>query len=210
MKKRKLPSAIRRTGDDQASAGTRPPPQDEAPVLPARPGKGTAAAAAADRAFEPIEAERRSAQAASAPTLLAPAHDTSGADERRSQALAIVHRHAGYSALGGIIPLPFANLAGVTALIVHMVKRLSDVYNVPFERERARALAIGLVGGVMPSGAAIITMTTLSAFVPVSGLIGLGVGAAAALACTRQIGHALIAHFESGKTLHDLPLIEWR
>jgi uncharacterized protein (DUF697 family) len=121
-----------------------------------------------------------------------------------------VHRHAAYSAAGGIIPLPIANLASVTALIVHMVKRLSDLYNVPFERERARAMVIGLVGGVMPSGAAIITMTTLGALVPVSGFVGLGVASVSALACTRQIGHALIAHFESGKTLHELPLIQWR
>jgi uncharacterized protein (DUF697 family) len=209
MKKRKLPSAIRRTGDDHAAAGMQPAAQYEAPVpRPAYSGRDPAGPAAS-RPAEPIETDRNGAGGAPIPTLLAPVR-TPDADERRARALALVHRHAAYSAAGGIIPLPIANLASVTALIVHMVKRLSDLYNVPFERERARAMVIGLVGGVMPSGAAIITMTTLGALVPVSGFVGLGVASVSALACTRQIGHALIAHFESGKTLHELPLIQWR
>jgi uncharacterized protein (DUF697 family) len=206
MKKRKLPSAIRRTSD-HASAATRPAVQYEAPVLPAEAGRG--AAPSHSRAIETAEPNRKTGNGAPAPAL-APAATIAHADERRERALTIVQRHAAYSAVGGIIPLPIANLAGVTALIVHMVKRLSDVYSVPFERERARAVVIGLLGGVLPSGAAIITATTLGALLPIGGLIGLGVASVSALACTRQIGHALIAHFESGKTLHELPLIQWR
>jgi uncharacterized protein (DUF697 family) len=202
MKKRKLPSAIRRSSD-HASAATRPAVQYEAPVLPAEARKG--AAPGYSRAIETAEPDRKTGNG-----VMAPAPAISPVDDRQVQALAIVQRHAAYSAVGGIIPLPIANLAGVTALIVHMVKRLSDVYSVPFERERARAVVIGLLGGVLPSGAAIITATTLGALVPIGGLLGLGVASVSALACTRQIGHALIAHFESGKTLHELPLIQWR
>jgi hypothetical protein len=61
------------------------------------------------------------------------------ARQRLSQAHAIVERYATYSAAGGIIPLPIANAASVMAIIVRMVKMLSNLYGVPFERDRARA-----------------------------------------------------------------------
>ena len=40
-----------------------------------------------------------------------------------TQAIAIVERHATYSAAGGIIPVPLVNVASVTAIIVRMVRR---------------------------------------------------------------------------------------
>jgi uncharacterized protein (DUF697 family) len=206
MKKRKLPSAIRRPGEDEASAGARPTIQHEAAVVPADTAKGRAAASGSGGSVETVEAR---AKAVVIPAPAASASVSPEADERRSQAVAAVERHAAFSAVGGIIPLPIANLASVTALNVHMVKRLSDLYSVPYERDRARAMVIGLLGGIMPSGLGMITASTLSFIIPASGLIGLAVSSVSALACTRRIGQTLIEHFESGKTLHEIPLIEW-
>jgi uncharacterized protein (DUF697 family) len=124
---------------------------------------------------------------------------------RRSLALAIVERHAAYAAIGGIIPVPIANVAGVTAVIVRMVKVLSGLYGVPFERDRARAIVIGLMGGTVPTGLGAVTASTLVSLVPGSNLIGLGVASVSAIACTRSIGRIFVEHFESGATLHDLP-----
>jgi uncharacterized protein (DUF697 family) len=97
----------------------------------------------------------------------------------------------------------------VTALNVHMLKRLTGLYGVPYERDRARALVIALLGGIMPSGLGMVASSTLGALIPASGLIGLAVSSVSALVCTRRIGYTLIEHFESGKTLHEIPLIEW-
>ena len=121
-----------------------------------------------------------------------------------------MERYAAFCAVGGIIPLPIANFASVTALVVHMVKRLSDLYGVPYERDRARAVVIGLLGGAMPSGIGMVTAATLGFIMPASGLIGLAVSSVTALVCTRRIGGALIEHFESGATLHEVALIDWR
>jgi uncharacterized protein (DUF697 family) len=124
---------------------------------------------------------------------------------RRWQANRIVERHAVYSGLGGFIPVPLANVASITAVIVRMVKVLSGLYGVPFESDRARAIVIGLMGGAMPTGLATATTSTLVYIVPASGLIGLAVSSLTAAACTRSIGRIFVAHFESGATLHDLP-----
>lgn len=126
-----------------------------------------------------------------------------GAARRRAHANAVVERHAIYSGVGGIIPVPIANVASITAIIVRMVKVLSDLYGVPFQRDRARAIVVGLVGGAMPTGLAAATTSTLVYVIPVSGLIGLAVSSIAAVACTRSIGRIFVEHFENGATLHD-------
>ncbi len=145
---------------------------------------------------------------ADAPTSEAAIAGETDADRRRSLAKAIVERHAAYAAVGGIIPVPIANVASITAVIVRMVKVLSGLYGVPFQRDRARAMVIGLMGGTVPTGLAAVTTSTLVTLIPASGLIGLAVSSVTAIACTRSIGRIFIEHFESGATLHDLPPLE--
>lgn len=127
-------------------------------------------------------------------------------ERRRAIALRIVNRHAGYSAVGGIIPLPLANFASVTALIVRMVKVLSDHYGVAFERDRTRAIVVGLVGGAMPTGLSAVTSSTLLYLVPVPGSVfaGLAVSSFTAAACTRSIGRIFVEHFESGAPMDEI------
>jgi uncharacterized protein (DUF697 family) len=122
---------------------------------------------------------------------------------RRKGAFAIVARHAAFSALGGAIPLPVGTLAGVTAVNVRMVKSLSAHYGLPFERDRARAIVIGLIGGAMPTGFAAIMSSTLFFVVPTGALMSLAVSSATAAACTRGIGRIFVEHFENGSTLAD-------
>src|SRR5260370_54471 len=134
----------------------------------------------------------------------------SNAARRRWLARAIVGRHASYGAAGGIIPLPIANVASITAVIVRMVKVLSDLYAVPFERDRARAIVIGMMGGAMPTGLAAVTTSTLVYIIPGSALIGLAVSSIAAVACTRGLGCVFVDPFETGATLPDVFLQENR
>jgi uncharacterized protein (DUF697 family) len=149
--------------------------------------------------------------AASVPEIISPAEWANAqarAARRRSLANSIVERHTIYSGFGGIIPVPVANIASITAVIVRMVKMLSDHYGVPFERDRARAIVVGLMGGAMPTGLAAATTSALVYIIPISGFIGLAVSSLAAIACTRSIGRVFIEHFEAGATLHDLSAIE--
>ena len=62
------------------------------------------------------------------------------AAQRRALAHKIVSRHKNYAAMGGLVPLPVVNIAGVTAINLRMVKQLSELYQVPFERDRTRSL----------------------------------------------------------------------
>ena len=123
---------------------------------------------------------------------------------RQSKAQAIVNRYAAYSAIGGLVPLALANFAGITTIILRMVKVLCKHYGVPFERDRTRAIVIGLVGGAMPTGAAAITTTTLLYMTPPTAVLGLAVSGVTAAVFTRSIGRIFIEHLESGAALDAL------
>jgi uncharacterized protein (DUF697 family) len=212
--KKSLPKAIRTTTVDarEASAGPGASEQRERLAVAAtsseRLDSRSAAAKpvhASDIIDEPPEASAQASPAS--PTALvhmAPMGAGIDATRRRSQANSIVERHTAYAAVGGIIPVPIANVASITAVIVRMVKRLSDLYGIPFERDRARAIVVGLMGGAMPTGLGAVTTSTLFYVVPGSGLVGLAVSSIAAVACTRSIGRIFVEHFETGSSLHDL------
>lgn len=116
---------------------------------------------------------------------------------RRGQAQKIVARHRLYAAMGGLAPLPVVNVAGVTAIILRMVKALSRLYGVPFERDRTRTMVIGLMGGAVPTGLATATASTLVFVMPASGLVGLAVSSFTAATFTYGIGLVFIDHFEN-------------
>jgi uncharacterized protein (DUF697 family) len=222
MNKKKLPKVIVRTRDDMRGTtanGSKPDAATSDAIRPEATEPHVASAANVHEAYaaaaappEPV-APPGTTDAAPAPSP-PPAVDAVpraalplnpvDAERRRAQALRIVNRHAGYSAVGGIIPLPVASFAGITAVTVRMVKSLSDHYGVPFERDRARAIVVGLVAGAMPTGLGVVTSSALLYLVPVSAIAGLAVSTVAAAACTRGIGRIFVEHFESGAPLDQI------
>jgi uncharacterized protein (DUF697 family) len=120
---------------------------------------------------------------------------------RRRQAVAIVERYANLSAIGGAIPVPLANAAAITALMVRMVRSLSKLYNVPFERNRTRSVVIALMGGALPTGFATIATTTITYFIPGINVVGLAVSSLTSGAYARSIGQLYIEHFENGSAV---------
>ena len=201
MNKKNFPKAIRRATSDVrlvpfgSDANNHQEPRASAPDPKSGDGDVVAGPAPAPPVSPPV-----------GPALAARAPATAEFDAARrlSRALVIVERHATYAAAGGIIPLPIANVASVMAIIVRMVKMLSDLYDVPFERDRTRAIVVAMAGGAMPTGLAAVTISTLQYVVPASAIIGLAVSSTTAVACTRSIGRTFVEHFESGETLSDV------
>ena len=102
------------------------------------------------------------------------------------------------------------DFSAVAAIILRMVKVLSDHYGMPFQRDRARAIVIALMAGAAPAGLGTVTTSTLSFFVPGGLFVGLAVSSVTAAACTRTIGRIFVEHFESGATLADFPVFKRR
>jgi len=187
MKRKQLPKAIRRSDDELRVIAAGAAADEEAPAW--QPASPTGAFATEAAAFaRPVANDQ---------FPLVSIYVDRYAARRRALARRIVERHKTYAALGGLSPLPILNVAGVAAIIMRMVKQLSGLYGVPFERDRTRSLIISLIGGAVPTGLGTATASTLAFVLPGHALIGLGVSAIAAGALTRGVGLVFLDHFES-------------
>jgi uncharacterized protein (DUF697 family) len=207
MNKKRRPKAVDRTADDMlAAAGVSDWPEStQWPINESRNISPKSPASRLPPGENVIAMASKSASQSGSPAPLSPATIGIDVERRQSLAHAIVERHANYSAIGGVIPLPLVNVASVTAIIVRMVKRLTELYGIPYRRDRARAIVIGLVGGAMPTGLSTVTASALFYVVPGSHLVGMAVSSVTASACTRRLGRIFIEHFESGATLAEFP-----
>ena len=181
MNKKKLPRAVTQTAEQMREAGE----------------SATAMSAAPDNVIDMLP----KLDAANAASQLETAPPDPAAAIRRRNAIAIVERYANYSSIGGAIPVPFANAAAIAALMIRMVKALSQLYGVPFNRSRTRVVVIALMGGALPTGFSTIVTSTIS-FIPGLNLFGLAVSSVTSGVYARCIGQLYIEHFENGSPVH--------
>jgi uncharacterized protein (DUF697 family) len=118
--------------------------------------------------------------------------------DRRAVAEKIVDRYKLYAAMGGLSPIPIMTAAGVTIVILQMVKTLSNLYQVPFERDLTRSIVAGLMGGAVPTGLGVATASALALAIPGVGFVGVAVSALTAAALTGRIGLVFVDRFEGG------------
>jgi len=122
---------------------------------------------------------------------------------RFEQAGKVVKNHLYMSAGMGVIPIPLVDMVGFMAVQYDMSKKLAEIYEVDFSKERVRTIVIALLGSVLP-----LTLTGATAsllkFVPVLGSFAGALSVSTlGTASTYAIGRVLIQHFETGGTLLD-------
>jgi uncharacterized protein (DUF697 family) len=123
--------------------------------------------------------------------------------EREIQARRIVKTHTWVATGVGLIPLPFVDLVGVTAVQLRMLHELTKLYGVPFSRDLGKELIGALLGSLVPLS---LTATVGSAakMIPIVGSFVGGLSTPLLVgAATYAIGKVFIQHFETGGTLLD-------
>ncbi len=197
---RKLPKAIKPAGSGlhfiPGEAGTEAPLPQSVTAKPTTPKEPVQVEAEIWPA-SPAPANANNAKSADDTFLLVSSPSQAEAERRLQLAFKIVERHKMYAGLGGLLPMAAVNVAGVTAVILRMVKSLTDLYGVPFERDKTRSIVIGLMGGAAPTGLAAAAATTLSFAAPIAGVVGLGVSSVTAAVLTRRIGLHFVERFEA-------------
>src|ERR1700736_1118568 len=86
-------------------------------------------------------------------------------DERASQ---LVDRLSLWSGAAGLIPLPLVDMAAVGGVQLYMLRRLSEIYEIPFAENRGKSILASLVGAMAPASVA----TSSGSFI--KGLPGIG------------------------------------
>jgi uncharacterized protein (DUF697 family) len=136
-------------------------------------------------------------------------------DESRDElATQLVDRYSLYSGAAGLIPIPVVDVFAVGGLQLVMLRRLSEIYNVPFTENRGKALIASVAGSILPASTA--TTSAMTAVSLSKGLPGVGtvVGALTmpvfSACATYVIGKVFIQHFASGGTLLDFNPPDYR
>ena len=127
-------------------------------------------------------------------------------DEQRDEAASqIVDRFSLWSGAAGLIPVPIVDIAAVGGLQLQMLRRISEVYGIPFSSNRGKSIIASLAGALIPASTA--TTTAMSVGSLMKGLPGVGtvIGALTmpvfSAGATYVIGKVFIQHFASGGTL---------
>ena len=122
----------------------------------------------------------------------------------------LVDRLSLWSGAAGLIPVPLVDMAAVGGVQLHMLRRLSEIYGVPFSENRGKSILTSLAGAVIPAS----TATTTASLMKGLPVIGTAIGAltmpVVSAGATWVIGKVFIQHFASGGTLLDFNPPDYR
>jgi uncharacterized protein (DUF697 family) len=135
-------------------------------------------------------------------------------EEREQVANELVDRFSLWSGAAGLIPIPLVDMAAVGGVQLQMLRRLSEIYGIPFSDNRGKSIIASLAGAIIPASTATTTAMTFSSLL--KGLPGIGTMAGAlsmpvfSAGVTYVIGKVFIKHFASGGTLLDFNPPDYR
>jgi uncharacterized protein (DUF697 family) len=186
---KKLPKAIRpnvthQGGPEAQSRVAEPMPETK---RPAKPQRGSSIA--------PEDLLLTTADAATA--------DSVNAAATKSRARKLVERFSLYSGVAGLLPVPVVDVAAVGGVQLQMLRRISQLYDVPFSKNRGKAIVASLAGTMIPASTGL-GVASMAKSVPVAGTaIGAMTAPALSVGATYVIGMAFVEHFARGGTLLD-------
>jgi uncharacterized protein (DUF697 family) len=136
-------------------------------------------------------------------------------NERRDElASQVVERFSLWAGAAGLLPIPWVDVAAVAGVQLQMLRRLSELYGVPFSENRGKSLIAALAGSLVPASTATSMAVTFGSLVKTVPGIGTTVGtltmAPVSAAATYIIGKVFIQHFASGGTLLDFNPPDYR
>ena len=134
--------------------------------------------------------------------------------QRHEKATDVVHRYTAWATAAGVVPVPVVDVLAVGSLQLQMLRRLAQVYEVPFSENRGKSLIASLVGAIAPAAAAPVTAMGIASalkFIPVVGFAVASLSMPAfAGAATYAVGKVFVRHFASGGTLLDFNPRDYR
>ncbi len=124
--------------------------------------------------------------------------------ERMARAETLVKDHALMATAAGVIPAPGLDLAAGVAIQLALLKRLCNLYGVPFSDHIARGAVATVLGGIGAGALGIGVFMSAVKLIPGVGTLAGVVSIPIALgAVTYALGKMFIAHLEVGGILAD-------
>jgi uncharacterized protein (DUF697 family) len=135
-------------------------------------------------------------------------------EERDQVASKLVDRFSLWSGAAGLIPIPLVDMVAVGGVQLQMLRRLSEIYGVPFTENRGKSILASLAGAVIPASTATTTAVGVGSLMKSLPGVGTAIGALTmpvySAGATYVIGKVFIQHFASGGTLLDFNPPDYR
>ncbi|MCI5123350.1 MAG: DUF697 domain-containing protein [Candidatus Electrothrix sp. AR5] len=164
----------------------------------------------------PETAEEKAPEAGAEETQVAAAEKTSEAGEVKQEcdmdsgadscdgsgatSDSIIKKHIIFSMGVGVIPVPLLDMVAITGVQLNMLRKLAEIYEVPFNDHKVKSTLSSLVGGGVTVPVAR-TLLSLTKMIPVAGqVIGFVTMPITAGATTFAVGKVFNQHFASGGT----------
>ncbi|MBF0099521.1 MAG: DUF697 domain-containing protein [Desulfobacterales bacterium] len=120
----------------------------------------------------------------------------------------IIRNHTHLAVGIGLVPLPVFDIVGVTAVQLNMLRKIANLYDVPFSKDKGKHVIASLLGGSL-SVAFSRFFSSMIKTIPIIGqTTGLVTMSIIAGATTYAIGKVFEQHFESGGTFLDFDPIK--
>jgi uncharacterized protein (DUF697 family) len=122
--------------------------------------------------------------------------------EHEQLATKTVKRYMLWAAGAALIPIPFVDIIALVGTQLKMIRELSVIYGIPFEKSGVQAVVGSLLGYILPESLSEGLFGSLLKNVPVVGtLVGIPSFAVFSGAYAWALGRVFIMHFESGGTI---------
>lgn len=123
-------------------------------------------------------------------------------EEKAQKANDVIKNHIGFAASAGLIPIPGADLAAVTAVQLNMLRQLANLYDIKFMENIGKNIITAIAGSSIARVAA-----SLVKIIPgVGTVVGEMSMAAMSAASTFALGKMFARHFANGGTLENFDL----
>lgn len=125
----------------------------------------------------------------------------------REKGWEVIRHHAWMTMGAGVLPIAVLDLWAVATIQVEMIRQLCDVYQVPFEKQKIKAVVAAASVSLLARGGVRYFMKRMPLVGPILG------GASMALmtgASTLALGHLFSSHLEAGGEMSGFPPRRWK
>jgi uncharacterized protein (DUF697 family) len=120
-------------------------------------------------------------------------------EEKSSES--IIKRHVYWAVGAGLIPLPFVDIAAVTAIQLDMLKQICSFYKIDYSEEQGKSWIVALASATLSSVVARVGASVVKSIPIVGTVVGATSMAVISGASTYSLGKVVSKHFEGGGTL---------
>ena len=124
--------------------------------------------------------------------------ETSETIREEAEDIIISHVYAGMGM--GIIPIPFADFAGVSLIQLNLMRKLAQLYRVPFSEDMVKNLIAALIGGAAPPSFSRYLFSLVKAVPWLGTAAGITGAVVVGGASTYAVGKVFQRHFSEGGT----------